>query len=46
LIEDEIVYMSYSRTSHIVGDEIGISLGLKLVANGISTNGKMVFELP
>lgn len=36
LVEDEIVFISYSRSSHVVGDDITVSLSLKLVANGIS----------
>ena len=46
LVEDEIVYINYTRSSHVVGDAITVSFSLKLVANGISTTGKIYMEFP
>ena len=46
LVEDEIVFMTYSRSSHVVGDSMSITLGIKLVANAIPQSGKIYFEFP
>lgn len=45
-MEDEIIFMSYSWSSHVVGDPISVTLSLKLVANPISQTGKLFISLP
>ena len=42
LIEDEVDYVTYSRSSDTVADPITLTFGIKLVSGGIPTDGMLL----